>query len=141
MTLKELATMLITSLWPTAFSYSSNVSASAKPPAQDASRCPEGVPVVADQEMRRGNFVVGSIRKHPTQKIWAYEYVNRDGLIWRTDFVKMERAKPVYYQSTGLTDDRGLINRMMGNQHTGCSTSDLNEAFMNSGAWPLAKLV
>lgn len=133
--------MLITSLWPTTSNYSTNLSSADRAPVQDPKRCPEGVPLVADQEMRRGNFVVGTIRKHPTERIWAYEYVNRDGLHWRTDFVRMEREGPVYYNSTGLTDDRGLISRMMGNQHTGCSTYDLNRAFMNSGAWPLARMV
>lgn len=122
--------------------------------AQNPKVAPVGVPGDADAQMRghqmtyRGGaivpgdpFVVGKIQKHPTRNLWAYSYVNREGMIWRTDFVRVQKGKVTFYNSTGLTEDRGLVNEMMAGPHDGLSTSVLDETFVGHGAWPLAATV
>lgn len=118
---------------------------------QNPKVAPVGVPVDADAQMRghmmtyRGGaivpgepFVVGKIQKHPKANLWAYSYVNRDGLVWRTDFVRVQRGKVTFYNATGLTEERGLVNEMMAGPHDGLANVIVDDAFVGHGAWPLA---
>ena len=126
--------------------------ASAPVVAHDPKAPPIGVPASIDARMRGrlmtmnrsgeivpgSELVVGRIQKHPKENLWAYSYVNRDGMIWRTDFVRVRRGKAVFYNATGLTEQTGLVNEMMAGPRDGLATVVSDDAFIDHGAWPLA---